>query len=162
MESFATGLKRIQNACDEAGCRVEYKMTEYGFIVRFYRHSGSAWGTYSSDSNSSYPLTDSLKEPINDIGFGTQKEVADTLGKINKRRKLTTEENLDVYGPQILQMISNDNKVSRRKMALELSISERTIQRVLNSMPSLHFCRWWKKRPLGIDRKGVSKSCLYL
>ena len=44
MESFATGLKRIQDACDEAGCKVEYYGDNYGFTVRFYRHCGEGWG----------------------------------------------------------------------------------------------------------------------
>jgi len=38
MESFATGLKRIKNACDKAGCRVEFETPDDGFIVVFYRH----------------------------------------------------------------------------------------------------------------------------
>lgn len=44
MESFATGLKRIQDACDELGCKVEYYGDNYGFTVRFYRHCGEGWG----------------------------------------------------------------------------------------------------------------------
>ena len=43
MESFATGLKRIQDACDELGCKVEYYGDNYGFTVRFYRHCGEGW-----------------------------------------------------------------------------------------------------------------------
>lgn len=37
MESFATGLKRIQNLCDAAGCQVEYRNEAYGFTVVFLR-----------------------------------------------------------------------------------------------------------------------------
>ena len=37
MESFATGLKRIQNLCDAAGCQVEYRNEAYGFTVVFSR-----------------------------------------------------------------------------------------------------------------------------
>lgn len=37
MESFATGLKRIQDACDEAGCKVEFETLNDGFAVVFYR-----------------------------------------------------------------------------------------------------------------------------
>ena len=44
MESFATGLKRIQDACDQSGCKVEYYGDNYGFTVRFYRHCGEGWG----------------------------------------------------------------------------------------------------------------------
>lgn len=53
MESFATGLKRIQNACDEVGCKVEYYGDDYGFTVRFYRHCGEGWGelVHSSKDN---------------------------------------------------------------------------------------------------------------
>lgn len=52
MESFATGLKRIQDACDEAGCKVEYRGDNRFFIVRFYRHCGEGWGL---DANSKVP-----------------------------------------------------------------------------------------------------------
>ena len=38
MESFATGLKRIKDACDKAGCRVEFETPDDGFVVVFYRH----------------------------------------------------------------------------------------------------------------------------
>ena len=48
MESFATGLKRIQVACDEAGVRVEYFLDQYGFTVRFYRRAASLPSAASS------------------------------------------------------------------------------------------------------------------
>ncbi len=38
MESFATGLKRIKDACDKAGCKVEFETPDDGFVVIFYRH----------------------------------------------------------------------------------------------------------------------------
>ena len=38
MESFATGLKRIKDACDKAGCKVEFETPDDGFVVVFYRH----------------------------------------------------------------------------------------------------------------------------
>ena len=37
MESFATGLKRIQHLCDVAGCKVDYRKDAYGFTVAFSR-----------------------------------------------------------------------------------------------------------------------------
>ena len=42
MEAFATGLKRIQNLCDEAGCKVEFKTVQGGFVVCFYRKTKAA------------------------------------------------------------------------------------------------------------------------
>ena len=43
MESFATGLKRIHEACSAAGVKVEFYGDAYGFTVRFYRHCGAEW-----------------------------------------------------------------------------------------------------------------------
>ena len=43
MESFATGLKRIFDACTEAGVKVEFLRDDYGFTVRFHRHCGEGW-----------------------------------------------------------------------------------------------------------------------
>ena len=37
IESFGTGLKRITDACDVAGVKVEFKMLKLGFAVVFYR-----------------------------------------------------------------------------------------------------------------------------
>jgi ATP-dependent DNA helicase RecG len=37
IESFGTGLKRITDACDEAGVRVEFELLKRGFAVVFYR-----------------------------------------------------------------------------------------------------------------------------
>lgn len=37
IESFGTGLRRIADACDEAGVRYEFKKMKSGFLVCFYR-----------------------------------------------------------------------------------------------------------------------------
>ncbi len=37
VESFGTGLKRIADACEAAGCRYEFKIMKSGFVVVFYR-----------------------------------------------------------------------------------------------------------------------------
>ena len=37
IESFGTGLKRITDACDSAGVKVEFKMLKLGFAVIFHR-----------------------------------------------------------------------------------------------------------------------------
>ena len=53
MESFATGLKRIHDACNDAGVKVEFRGDAYGFTVRFYRHCGEGWAevVHSKDKN---------------------------------------------------------------------------------------------------------------
>ncbi|MCC8060587.1 MAG: HTH domain-containing protein [Clostridiales bacterium] len=105
MESFATGLKRIQDACDEADCKVEYYGDEYGFTVRFYRHCGEGWGT--------------------DMGANG------THGTQNGTHSDTS------YEEQILNLVRMNNKITRKQMAKTLSISPRTVQRVINSMDNL-------------------------
>ena len=42
IESFGTGLKRIAEACDEAGVRYEFKKMKSGFVVCFYRSEEKA------------------------------------------------------------------------------------------------------------------------
>lgn len=39
IESFGTGLRRIANACDNAGVRYEFQKKKTGFVVCFYRHT---------------------------------------------------------------------------------------------------------------------------
>ena len=35
-QCFATGLKRIKDACDKAGCRVKFETPDDGFAIVFY------------------------------------------------------------------------------------------------------------------------------
>ncbi len=49
MESFATGLKRIHDACSNVGVKVEFYGDTYGFTVRFYRHCGEGWNNAMDD-----------------------------------------------------------------------------------------------------------------
>lgn len=46
METFATGLKRISDYCDEAGCEFEFQKKPYGFCVVFFRQ-----GNVNSEEN---------------------------------------------------------------------------------------------------------------
>lgn len=108
MESFATGLKRIQKACDKIGCKVEYFGDEYGFTVRFYRHCGDFWAKEMSARNGT---------------LGTQNGTQEAIS----------------YKAQIIAMVQHDNKISRKKMAEKLSVSLRTIQRIINSIDGLNY-----------------------
>ena len=69
MESFATGLKRIKDACDKAGCRVEFQTPDEGFVVVFYRHgtqklSGTAQKTAQKEEKTAQK-TAQKEEKIN-------------------------------------------------------------------------------------------------
>ena len=43
METFATGLKRIKDLCDESGCKVEFRVEKDDFVVVFYRNLRETW-----------------------------------------------------------------------------------------------------------------------
>ncbi len=138
MESFATGLKRIQDACDEAGCRVEYKATEYGFTVRFHRHCGNGWNQYPTDSSDTAPLGEPINAP-GTVAVGTREGKVDTHeGRVGTHDK-TEQTNHSACSSRILQMISENNRISRKETAKTLSVSERTIQRILNTMPLVRY-----------------------
>ena len=51
METFATGLKRIKDLCDEAGCKVEFRTEVDDFVVAFYRNLREEWNNVNQDSN---------------------------------------------------------------------------------------------------------------
>ena len=105
MESFATGLKRIQDACDAVGCKVEYYGDEYGFTVRFHRHCGKGWKSEKSAT------------------VGTH----------------VTQNGTQSYESQIISLIKENNKITRKQMAAELSVSLRTVQRIINAMDNLRY-----------------------
>jgi len=64
MESFATGLKRINDACNKAGVRVEFYGDTYGFTVRFYRHCGEGWGDVKVPKAQNDTLDDTLDDTL--------------------------------------------------------------------------------------------------
>ena len=53
METFATGLKRIKDLCDEAGCKVEFRMEVDDFVVAFYRNLREEWNSAGKGTNES-------------------------------------------------------------------------------------------------------------
>ena len=84
MESFATGLKRIQDACDEAGCKVEYRGDAYYFVVRFYRHCGEGWGTDVSAKDGTHGTHDGT--------HGTHNYEAQIIALVKKNNKITRKQ----------------------------------------------------------------------
>ncbi len=71
MESFATGLKRIKAACDEAGCKVEFRSLEDGFVVVFYRRSNGAMSEKDINSLISDERMSELMSELRDDKRGT-------------------------------------------------------------------------------------------
>ena len=112
MESFATGLKRIHDACSGAGVKVEFLTEEYGFTVRFYRHCGEGW----QQSN-------------------VQKKVQSANDSLNG----TLNDTLESGKAKLKDLMRQNPKITRRQMADSLGISLRSVQRLLNEMDDVHF-----------------------
>ena len=115
METFASGLKKIKTLCDEAGVKYEFQKEAYGFTVVFYRHCGEGWGWSGVQEDS-------------------QKDDQTASGTLNG-----TLSPSDDPRTQLKKLITQNKKVTRKQMAAALGISERSVQRLLNSMPEVRF-----------------------
>ncbi len=109
MEAFATGLKRIYDACTEAGVKVEFLRDDYGFTVRFYRHYGSAWSAESS--------------PYHAVSEKGHKKGHETKASIIKKRM-----------ESILLLLSTNSNASISTMAVELGLSEKQIRTAVDHL----------------------------
>ncbi|MBO5534990.1 MAG: putative DNA binding domain-containing protein [Clostridia bacterium] len=107
MEAFATGFKRINFECTQAGVKYEFIKEEYGFTVRFHRHCGEGWSIVSGGQPEKRPE----KQP----------EKAD---EIILRSDL------------VLALIREDENISRAKIAKRLKISQSQVRTVLDSLKS--------------------------
>ena len=118
MESHATGLKRIQDACDVAGCKVEYERGPYDFTVIFHRHCGEGWG---------------------DIG---QLSSEDTTAKLPQNYRQTTAK-LPPNSPikKVFEMISRMPNIPVRDIAKELGMTEDGIRYHIKKLSSAGIIR---------------------
>ena len=64
METFATGLKRIKDLCDEAGCKVEFRNEVDDFVVVFYRNLREEWNNVGASLDE--PLGSTTKRLLKD------------------------------------------------------------------------------------------------
>jgi ATP-dependent DNA helicase RecG len=117
METFATGLKKIKNLCNEVGVKYEFRMEEYGFTVVFFRHCGEGWG-WSGDAKDT-----------------AQDNVPHNVPR-NVPRDSNREERIRAI---IEQSIRENNKVTRAVMAERAGVSEKTISRKIKDMDHITF-----------------------
>lgn len=87
IESFGTGLKRIADACDNAGVRYEFKKMKSGFVVYFYR---------SEEKADKKPIKAERKEKIIEYvkkhGTISNKEAREVLGLADSTTKRILKE----------------------------------------------------------------------
>lgn len=81
VESFGTGLKRIADACESAGCRYAFETLKSGFVVVFYREDSADLVVAPQDNTQVNPQ-DELAEKILSfcVSPKTKKEIAEHYG----------------------------------------------------------------------------------
>jgi ATP-dependent DNA helicase RecG len=118
IEKFGTGLKRIADACNEAGVKYEFVSDNYGFTVIFYRPPLWTSDRLEDNIRSSVGAKDVINTIDKDSGFVTTDNVA-------KNVVLTDIEK------EVIQILTNNRSITAEKLAIELSVTQRTIQRHL-------------------------------
>ena len=107
METFATGLKRIKDLCDEAGCKVEFRTEKDDFVVIFYRNLRETW-----------------KDEPNKTSAEIPKQQYDVLSDVLK----------DVLENQITQLLIENNRLSQKQIAEKTGRSIATVQRAMKKL----------------------------
>ena len=103
METFATGLKRIKDLCDEAGCKVDFRTEKEDFVVVFYRNLRETWNI-------------GAKSDANLDANGANSGVKNTE---------------NVLAVKTIELIKKNPKTTQVELAAELNVSRRTIQRLM-------------------------------
>ncbi len=153
METFATGLKRIHNECEDAGVNVEFMDDSYGFTVRFYRHCGSEW-TWAEGPNTERAYANHLDGERPD-GERPDGERPDGERPDDTQLKKKSDA-ISARCNRILLIIRKDPTVSRARLMRELNLTERQVRgalEILQAAGIIHFNREWKGGHWVIDEK---------
>ena len=132
METFATGLKRIKDLCDEAGCEVEFKTEKEDFVVIFYRNLRNVWNQDEKNGvNDVNGVKVGVKNGVNGVKVGVKNGV-----------------NEDDSRNAIIMCLKENEHISIAQLAKEIGISRRTIDRIIKQL----------KEEKIIEREGSSRS----
>lgn len=109
METFATGLKRIKDLCDEAGCKVEFRTEKDDFVVAFYRN---------------------LREEWNNLGGNTTQTTTQTTQNTTQSSVLVLSE---IEG-RIIRLLQSNPTASQGMIAEELEMDVNNIKYYVNKL----------------------------
>ena len=106
METFATGLKRIKDLCDEAGCKVEFRMEKDDFVVAFYRNLREKWnesvhsGENVVESGDNFTQNErSLSEVMSEVLAESEyKKMLPIIMKLEEKGEITPRKAAEVSG----------------------------------------------------------------
>ena len=111
METFATGLKRIKDLCDESGCKVEFRTEKDDFVVVFYRNFRETWKNEQNNTNAEIPKhqNDVLKDTL-------EKQIIRLLIEHNRlnQKQIATKTGRSIASvQQVMNMLSEQGKIVR-------------------------------------------------
>lgn len=109
IESFGSGLKRIDDACKAAGVKYEYNQLKSGFVIIFYREQ------FDTD----------------DTQDDTQGDTQETTISNND-----IDENVE---DKIINLIKENSKISTKDMSEKIGISTSTIKRKIKLMNNIKY-----------------------
>jgi len=100
METFATGLKRIKDFCDEAGCKFDFRVEKDDFVVVFYRNLRNTWNIGISDAN-----TDANPD-ANNTGVELSDKILESIRKNPKTTQTTLAAEFNVSRRTIQRLLA--------------------------------------------------------
>ena len=124
VERFGTGLKRIADACNEAGIKYEFISGKYGFTVVFYRPP--LWTSDNLDENLNGALKNApVNAPVNEtVNAPVNKTERQILERLKDNDRYTFDELASVIGVN-RSTISRNMKSLREKGVVERIGSDR-------------------------------------
>ncbi len=118
METFATGLKRISTACNEAGVKYEFIRETFGFTVRLYRNGEEEWKQAIVQEPPFVP--DEPKERL---------KTSETP-EIQENKDIEFQDRLTA----ILEKLEENPRLSRERLAQELNLSRHKVRSALDKL----------------------------
>ena len=132
METFATGLKRIKNLCDEAGCKIGFRLEKDDFVVVFYRNLREEWSKEGSQGDKHVSQSANANRKPHKIV--EKSEIQSATQSANGTLK-----SRDANKTKLRKIIIQNPNITRKQMSESLGISVRSVQRLLDEMEDVRF-----------------------
>ena len=116
IESFGTGLKRITDACNEAGVRVEFQLLKKGFAVVFYR------------PDEQFNKTEKMSDDQLNVGKGVGISVGISVGK---------DVGINETQGKIISCMLENPAVTALQISEEIGLSKRRVESNISTLKKI-------------------------
>ena len=134
METFATGLKRIKELCDEAGCKVEFRLEKDDFVVVFYRNLRKIWNKDSEKTNELPENQDSPDGSIQRVPRKHPKNIQKTSRNLSENIQNLVKPSSQKKRDEIISIIKGNPKISQAEIADSLRMTIGSVKHHINKM----------------------------